>query len=134
MNNPFELAKRRKLFFKDTPLDQVAQAYLLLSSVENLKVERDTDPSTLIVNYSIEHFTHEGLECALMKEGFQFQETLWRRFIKLIVHYCEDIQQHNLNEPEHHTKKNEAGVFAKAYEPHGQHHHDSASKNVGEYT
>lgn len=133
MINPFELQKKRKLFFKDTPADQVEQAYLLLSSMDNLKVHRGDDATSLVIYYSIEHYTHEGLKCALIKEGFQFKESLLRRVLYLIVHYCEDVQQHNLNEPEHHTKKNEAGVFAKAYDHHSQHHHDSTSKQDGEY-
>jgi hypothetical protein len=133
INNPFELQKRRRLIIKDTPPGQVAQAYLLLSGMENLKVERTEEANTLLISYSIEHYTHEGLERALSKEGFQFKESLWRKFIKMLVHYCEDVQQHNINEPEHHTKQNEAGVFAKAYEQHPLHHHDNATKNVGEY-
>ncbi|MDP2804790.1 MAG: hypothetical protein Q8O24_02495 [Gallionellaceae bacterium] len=133
MNNPFELQKRRKLFFKDTQPEQVEQAYLLLSSMDNLKVQRGDDPTILIISYSIEHYSHEGLECALIKEGFQFRESFFRRLFKAVVHYCEDVQQHNLSEPEHHTKKNEAGVFAKAYGQHPTHHHDNSAKNIGEY-
>ncbi len=133
MISPFELQKRRVLYFGNTPPDQVAQAYLLLSSMELLKVERGSDATTLIINYSIEHYTHEGLECALMKEGFKFKEGFIRKLLKLVVHYCEDVQQHNLSEPEHHTKKNEAGVFAKAYGQHSPHHHDATSKHTGEY-
>lgn len=133
MNNPFELHKRRKLFFKSSPPNQVEEAYLLLSSMENLKVQRGSNPSSLIISYSIEHYTQEGLEHALIKEGFEFQASILRRLINLVVHYCEDVQQHNLSEPEHHTKKNEAGVFAKAYGQHPSHHHDSVTKHTGEY-
>ena len=120
MNNPFELLKTRELFFSEEPSSQVEQAYLLLSGMENMKVEKGRHPNSLIIQYSLEHYTQEGLENALTKEGFHFKEGLIEKVYKHIVHYCEDVQFHNLGASEHPTKKNESVVFAQVYE-HPQH-------------
>ena len=133
MNNPFELLKTRELFFAEEPSSQVEQAYLLLTGMENMKVEKGRYPNSLIIHYSLEHYTQEGLENALAKEGFHFKEGLINKVHKHIVHYCEDVQFHNLGTPEHPTKKNESVVFAKVYEhqPHGG--DEAPRKDVREY-
>ncbi|KAF0202506.1 MAG: hypothetical protein FD173_1966 [Gallionellaceae bacterium] len=131
--NPFELQKTRKLFFSDEPADQVEQAYLLLGGMENLKVEKGTLPNSLVIHYSLEHYTHEALENALIKEGFHFKKSLLDMVQKHVVHYCEDVQHHNLSSPEHPTKKNEAEVFAQVYEHHPHGNHDDTPKNLREY-
>jgi hypothetical protein len=131
--NPFELLKTRELVFSDEPSCQVEQAYLLLSGMENLTVERAPHPNSLLIHYSLEHYTHEGLEHALIKEGFRFKESFLDKVHKHLVHYCEDIQQHNLNTPEHPTKKNESEVFARAYEQHPHGNHDDTPKDLREY-
>lgn len=133
MNNPFDAQKKRKLVFTDKPAEQVAQAYLLLSEMENLRVERGQTETSLIIHYSIEHYSHEGLRNALIKEGFLFKDSLFQKLFKHLVHYCEDIQQHNLSTPEHVTKKNEAGVFAKSYGHHSHDNHDETLKKMGGY-
>ena len=118
MNNPFELVKKRELIFAEEPYCQVEQAYLLLSGMDNMKVERGSHANSLIIHYSLEHYTHERLENALTKEGFHFRENLLDRVHKHVVHYCEDVQFHNLSTPEHPTKKNESEVFAQVFEHH----------------
>lgn len=131
--NPFELQKTRELVFADEPSCQVEQAYLLLSGMENLTVERGSHANSLFIHYSLEHYTHEGLEIALIKEGFQFKESLLGKVHKHLVHYCEDVQHHNLSTPEHPTKKNESEVFARAYEQHPHGNHDETPKELREY-
>lgn len=131
--NPFELQKTRELVFSDDPSCQVEQAYLLLSGMENMKVERGAHANSLIIHYSLEHYTHEGLEHALLKEGFHFKENLLDKFHKHLVHYCEDVQYHNLSTPEHPTKKNESEVFAQVYEHHPHGNHDDTPKDLREY-
>lgn len=114
---PFDIEKSRKLIFADDSPTQLEQAYLLLTGLENMKVERGDDANTLIVHYSLEHYSLEGLEKALIKEGFHFKEKNWREMLdNLFIHYCEDVQYHNLSTPEHPTKQNQAEVFAQAYE------------------
>ena len=70
--NPFELQKQRVLVFSDEPANQVEQARLLLSGLEDLQVESGPGPNSLLIRYSVEHYSLEGLEKALIKEGFSF--------------------------------------------------------------
>ncbi len=131
--NPFELQKTRELVFAEKPFCQMERAYLLLNGMENLKVEKGNSANSLIIHYSLEHYTHEGLESALTKEGFHFKESLLGKMHKQVVHYCEDVQYQNLSTPEHPTKKNESEVFAQVYEHHPHGNHDDTPKDLREY-
>ncbi len=133
MINPFELQKKRVLSFSEDSVSQVAQAYLLLCGMDKLKVERGSHESNLIIHYSLEDYTLEALENALAKEGFHFKESLFDLIHKHMVHYCEDIQRHNMSTPVHPTKKNESEVFAKVYEQHQHGSHDDPRKDLREY-
>jgi hypothetical protein len=133
MINPFELQKTRELFLTDEPDSQVEQAYLLLGKMENLKVERATHPHCLIIHYSLEDYTLEALESALTKEGFKFQDSVLQQVLKHIIHYCEDVQRHNMSTPVHPTKKNESEVFAKVYGQQQHESHDDPRKDSREY-
>lgn len=121
--NPFELHKERILVFADEPADQVEQAYTLLSGLNNFEVERAPTSRHLRIRYSVVHYSLEGLQKALRKEGFVFDFSLLDRFKHTLIHYCEDVQYHNLKTPEPRTKNNSQEVFVKAYEqhPHGDH-------------
>ncbi len=121
--NPFELHKQRVLVFTDEPADQAEQAFLLLSGLKNFEVERGATPQSLLIRYSVAHYSLEGLQKALQKEGFRFDFSLFERIKHTLIHYCEDVQYHNLKTPEPRTKNNSQEVFVKAYEqhPHGDH-------------
>jgi hypothetical protein len=101
--------------------------------MENMKVEKGSHPNSLLIHYSLEHYTHEGLESALSKEGFHFKESLLDKVHKHMVHYCEDVQCHNMVTPEHPTKKNESEVFAKVFEQQQHGSHDDIRKDQREY-
>lgn len=121
--NPFELHKQRVLVFADQPENQIEQAFLLLSGLDNMQVENGPTSNSLIIRYSVRHYSLEGLEKALIKEGFIFNYGWLRKLKNGFVHYCEDVQYHNLKSPEPRTKNNSQEVFVKAYEhhPHGDH-------------
>jgi hypothetical protein len=121
--NPFELQKQRILVFADEPANQIEQAFLLLSGLDDLQVENGTTSNSLLIRYSVEHYSLEGLEKALLKEGFIFNYGWLSKLKNGFIHYCEDVQYHNLKSPEPRTKNNSQEVFVKAYEhhPHGDH-------------
>lgn len=121
--NPFELHKERILVFADEPADQVEQAYLLLSGLNNFEVLREQSSTRLRIRYSVVHYSLEGLQKGLQKEGFIFNFSVLDRLKHTLIHYCEDVQYHNLKTPEPRTKNNSQEVFVKAYEqhPHGDH-------------
>lgn len=117
--NPFELTKERTLKFASA--EQAEQALGLLAGLENLAVERAARANWLRIRYSVEHYSLEGLQKALAKEGFTFAPGPLDRLMDILFHYCEDVQYHNLGTPEPRTKNNSREVFIKAYgeHPHG---------------
>lgn len=121
--NPFELNKERVLVFSAEPEEKLEQAFVLLSGLNNFHVEKGPLPQSLRIKYNVAHYSLEGLEKALQKEGFRFEYSLLGNIKRHLIHYCEDVQYHNLKTPEPRTKNNTQEVFVKAYEqhPHGDH-------------
>jgi hypothetical protein len=131
--NPFELQKQRLLLFCEDQANQLEQAYLLLSGLENFLVEKGELPNSLSIRYSIQHYSLEALEKALSREGFRLQSSLLGNIKKQLIHYCEDVQYHNLKTPEPRTKNNSQEIFVKAYEHHPHGNHDDTPKELREF-
>ena len=131
--NPFELQKERVLVFCDDPSNQLEQAYLLLSGLENFHVERGSQSNSLLIRYSVQHYSLEALEKALVREGFRLKESLFDKLKKQLLHYCEDVQYHNLKTPEPRTKNNSQEIFVKAYDHHPHGNHDDTPKELREF-
>jgi hypothetical protein len=131
--NPFELQKERVLVFCDDPSNQLEQAYLLLSGLENFHVERGSLSNSLLIRYSVQHYSLEALEKALVREGFCLKESLFDKLKKQLLHYCEDVQYHNLKTPEPRTKNNSQEIFVKAYDHHPHGNHDDTPKELREF-
>ncbi len=131
--NPFELQKQRLLVFSDNPANQLDQAYLLLNELENFHVEKGELPNSLSISYSIQHFSLEALEKALAREGFRLKSSLFGNIKNQLIHYCEDVQYHNLKTPEPRTKNNSQEIFVKAYEHHPHGDHDDTPKELREF-
>ncbi len=128
--NPFELLKERILKF--TSPEQAGQAFVLLAGLNNFTVERCSQDNWLQIRYSVAHYSLEGLQKALVKEGFSFESSLLDRMQHALYHYCEDVQYHNLKTPEPRTKNNSQEVFIKAYEQHPHGDHLDANTAAGE--
>ena len=69
----------------------------------------------------------------MKKAGFYFKENLLDKLGKKFIFYCEEVQYHNLNTPEHLTKSNTPVIFAKLYENHPHGDHDDTPKELREY-
>jgi hypothetical protein len=121
------------LFFAEEPAGQLERAHALLNGLEKLYVEKSAEPNRLRISYSLREYSLEGLEGALKKAGFCFKETLLNKLSKRLIYYCEEVQYHNLNTPEHLTKSNTQAVFAKLYENHPHGDHDDTPKELREY-
>jgi len=121
------------LFFAEEPAGQLERAHALLIGLEKLYVEKSAEPNRLRISYSLREYSLEGLEGALKKAGFCFKETLLNKLSKRLIYYCEEVQYHNLNTPEHLTKSNTQAVFAKLYENHPHGDHDDTPKELREY-
>ena len=133
MPTPEELLAHQDLYFADEPAGQLERAYELLSGLDKLKTERTSEPNHLRIHYSLREYSLEGLENALKQAGFCFKETLLNKITKRLIFYCEDVQQHNLDTPEHLTKLQNPTLFAKVYDrqPHGD--HDDTPHDLREY-
>lgn len=121
------------LYFADEPAGQIERGYALLGGLEKLRVEKCPEPNKLRITYSLRDYSLEGLESALKKAGFCFKENLLDKLGKQLIYYCEDVQYHNLNTPEHLTKSNTPVVFAKLYDNHNHGDHDDTPKELREY-
>lgn len=122
MVNTFELNKQRLIVFSSEPAGQLVRAHQLLSGMLGCKVEYDKAPNALRISYSLANYTLEGLEQALVNEGFVLDHSsLLSSIERKIIYYCEDTICHNMDTPVHPTKMNEREVFVKAYgqESHG---------------
>jgi hypothetical protein len=131
--NPFELQKERLLYFSKEPASQLFAAYMLLIGLDDFYVEMGPYPNTLLIRYSIQHYSLEALEIALAREGFHLEYRLLDRIKNAVVHYCEDVQYHNLKTPEPRTKNNAQEIFVKAYELHPHGNHDDTPKELREF-
>ncbi len=133
INTPFELQKERVLVFCDEPANQLFPAYMLLKGLDNFEVEMGPKRNSLLIRYSVQHYSLEALEKALEREGFRLRRGLLRRLSSLLVHYCEDVQYHNLKTPEPRTKNNSQEIFVKVYEHHPHGNHDDTPKELREF-
>jgi len=131
--NPFELQKERLLVFSEEPANQIFQAYLLLIGLDDFYVEKGPLPNSLLIRYSVQHYSLEALEKALTREGFRLEYRLFEQIKKQVIYYCEDVQYHNLKTPEPRTKNNSQEIFVKAYELHPHGNHDDTPKELREF-
>ncbi len=137
MINPFESSKQREILFAAadaaTHANQIEQAYMLLGGLPNCTVQRSSKPNTLLVSYSLEDYTLEGLERALEQEGFQLDHSLLHSIGRQIIYYCEDTACHNMDIPDHPTKMREKEVFVKVYDQHLHGDHDDTPPESRKY-
>ena len=137
MINPFESRKQREIVFAASEVaahaNQIEQAYMLLVGLPNCVVQHSSKPNTLLVSYSLEDYTLEGLERALEKEGFQLDHSLLHSIGRKIIYYCEDTTCHNMDIPDHPTKKREKEVFVKVYDQHLHGDHDDTPPESRKY-
>ncbi|MGV8935384.1 MAG: hypothetical protein ACOH1I_12200 [Gallionellaceae bacterium] len=133
MSIPDEPLIYHDLFFADEPSGQRERAYVLLTGLDQLQVEKLNIFNGLRLGYALQDYSLEGLEGALKKAGFSFKENLLNKISKQVIYYSEEVQYHNLNTPEHLTKGKSTIVFAKLYENHPHGDHDSTPKELREY-
>lgn len=114
--------KHREIRFNKLRLWQLDQAKALLESLENLEVAPGVLPNSLSVWYEVTDYTMEGLETALINQGFHLENTLYCKIIRALVYFSEDTQLRNMSQPERLIKKSHE-VYSKAWEhhPHGDH-------------
>lgn len=133
MINPFELEKKRELYFTTEPENQVARALVILSGLPNLTAFHTPKAHVLGVHYNLRDYTLAGLEHALEEEGFQLDHSFFHQVSRNVIYYCEDTSRHNMEIRGHVTKKNESVVFVGVHGQHSQNASASRPPELREY-
>ncbi len=124
--------KQRELRFDTMQLGQVEQARQLLTGLDGLEIENGTHGNSLTVYYYITDYTLEGLETALIGQGFHLESTLYCKLVRALVYFCEETQLRNMRMPERLIKKSNE-VYVKAWEHHPHGDHDDTPPELREY-
>jgi hypothetical protein len=112
---PSDLDKTREITFQVPPPDQAGKAVSLLHGLDGIQagiIRTDT----LTVRYCIKDFTLEGIETALIEQGFHLDNSILSKIKRALAYFCERVQRENIiaNVPDAKSQK----VFAKVYEHH----------------
>jgi hypothetical protein len=112
---PRDLDKTREIVFLEPPGGQAEKARQLLHDLDGIAAEVGRT-NVLVVHYSVQVFTLEGLESALGSQGFHLDNSILTKIKRALAYFCENVQRENLaaNAPDAKSQK----VFAKVYEQH----------------
>lgn len=133
MSTPPEAWKQRELLFSRDPPGQAQRALELLEGLDNLKVSPGSEPNSLSIGYRLLDYSLEGLEQALANEGFRFDDSALSQISRKLIHYCEEVEYHNLQTPEWHSKARAREIFVKVYDHHLHGDHDDTPQELREY-
>lgn len=128
-----EASKCRELVFTDQPRGQAERAYELLSGLDDLEVERGNHANCLRIRYSLADYSLEGIEQALVEEGFHMEDGPLNHIERKLIHYREAVEFHNLNVPQWRAAWRDREIFARAYEHHLHGDHDDTPQELREY-
>ncbi len=128
-----EALKQRELVFSSEPSGQAERAYALLKGLDRFEVERGDNPNALRISYSLLDYSLEGVEQALIKEGFRLDDAALNQIERKLIHYREQVEYHNLNISEWPAKGRDREAFVKAYEHHLHGDHDDTPPELREY-
>lgn len=114
--------KQRELRFTARPAGQVARAGTLLQGLAGLEVASGPAAQSLSVRYDVRTYTLQGLERALIQQGFELDNSLLLRLKRTFQYYSEETQLRNMRSPERLLKKSHE-IFSRAWDhhPHGDH-------------
>lgn len=124
--------KRRELRFAALPQNQTQRALTLLRGLEGLRVEPVVGRRALFVYYDIFNYTLEGLEEALVQQGFHLDNSLFSKLMRALIRYCEQTQLHTLRSPQRLIKKSNE-VYVKAWDHHLHGDRDDTPPELREY-
>ena len=114
--------KHREIRFSKLRPGQVEQAFVLLAGLDGLTVAPGTVANGISIWYEITEYSMQGIETALIDQGFHLENTLYCKLVRALVYFVEETQLRNMRQPEWLIKKSHE-VYSKAWEhhPHGDH-------------
>ncbi|HEY6897667.1 MAG TPA: hypothetical protein VI279_10415 [Rhodocyclaceae bacterium] len=114
--------KQREIRFDAQRPEQLEQARLLLAELEGLEVEPGHHDNGITVRYRVFDYTLQGLETALIRQGFHLDNSVLHQMARAVIYFCEETQLRNAAQPERLIKKSQE-IYTKAWEhhPHGDH-------------
>ena len=121
--------KRRELHFDGAFPTQIPRATELLSGLTGLHVESGSSATSLTVRYDLREYTLEGLEAAMVAQGFHFDQSFVRRIVRAVIHFNEETQLRNMRVPERLIKKSQQ-VYSKAWDKHLHGDHDDTPPDM----
>lgn len=113
---PCDLEKSREIVLHPLPPGQVARALALLEGLEGLSVGVGITPHCLIVRYHVCEYTLEGIELALVSQGFHLDNSLMSKLRRALAYFSESVQRRNVAADEPDFKSQQA--FMRVYERH----------------
>ncbi len=117
-----ETQKKRELLFDAGTPGQAERAGALLEGLESMEVAVGPKPNCLSVMYDVRNYTLQGLERALIQQGFTLRNTLYLRLVRAVLYYSEETQLRNMRMPERLIKKSHE-IYSRAWDHqlHGDH-------------
>ena len=115
--------KHRELRFDPRHSHEVEQARKLLAGLEGMDIDAGLVPHSLSIWYEISDYSLEGLEAALIRQGFHLDNSMYSRLMRTVVYFCEETKMRNMRVPERLIKKSNE-VYSKAWEHHHHGDHD----------
>jgi len=126
------LHKRREIRFKQLPPGQIERALFSLARAARLQVERGDHPLSVVVSYSVIDHSLEMIEGGLRDAGFHLDNSLYFKFVRALVYFCEETQRHNAMAPERLIKQSNE-VYVTVYDQHPHGDHDDTPPELREY-
>jgi|GEM_PF-234097 len=133
MPSAMDTLKHREIAFAALPPGQTTQALSLLGGLGDLVVAPLPDENTLSITYSLRDYTLEGLESALISQGFHLDNSLLHKLVRALIYYCEEVQSANLTAPELAQQTRRQEIFTRAYEHHPHGDKDETPEEWREY-
>lgn len=128
-----KMLKQRELFFFADPPDQAERAFELLKGLADLQVEPGKQANSLRIIYNLLDYSLNGLEKALISQGFSFDNSVLHQIDRKLAHYNEEVEYHNLNTHKRPAKSRERAVFVKAYDNRLHGDHDDTPEDLRDY-
>lgn len=114
--------KHREIHFASADTDQMRRAGVMLDGLEDLDVAQGPTPNRLSLSYDLRQYTLQGIERALIQQGYVLRTGLIWRISRALLYFSEETQLRNLRMPERLLKKSHE-IYSRAWDhhPHGDH-------------